>query len=160
MHLITSLLLVNRIFIKEGYVSAVLAVFEKYNLSCLLSPNDSKQNGPFIYQIFKYLDYDLTIADFKQFVIELTPLLDLYRGVRPFTYAEFYIKVFFEEDSVVLTHAARNEVIVAMNHEKGAVVMETLIPTEDKIAPIKPARQKRISVEEYSLMKTGSFALI
>lgn len=160
MHLITGLLLVNRIYIKEGYVPQVLAIFEKYNMSCLLSPNDAKQNGPFIYQIYKYVNCELTILEFKNFVTELSPMLDLYQGVRPFTFAEFYVKVHIEQDNVLLSHATRNEIVVAVDYENDVTIMETLKPLEEKIIKLKTSQQRRISYEDYRSMKETSFALI
>jgi len=150
---ITTLLLANRMLVAPGYETKILDLANKYNISMGLYSFGNYDSGPFIKGVFKKKSTILTVPEFKEYIKELVPCLDMYKGFMPFTYAEFYINVLIKTEEDKFTMPQRFEVVVFYSIEKNSYEIKSL-GKDEKIRQIKNVEtQKRINLNDIEKIK-------
>jgi hypothetical protein len=149
MNYISNIHLENRILVKEGKEHEAIDLSNKYNIPIVLGTDGNYGDGAYIERVYKKSIDVLTVSDFKSFLGEMVPLIDMYRGSKPFTFCEFTIKVIIEIGDKKIETPSRVEVAVFMNPDSAQYVIKTLDPENEKIIHLNPWQQKRITRELY-----------
>lgn len=149
MNYITHIHLENRILVGEDSEADIISLSQEHNIPVVLGTDGNYESGPFIERIYKKTECTLTIEQFQAFVKELVPLIDLYRGVKVFTYIELTMKVVIEIEGKPVHTPIRTEVAVYMDPESNIYHIQSLKPDVEKIRKLNPWQQKRITLDTY-----------
>ena len=141
---ITYLRLINRAFISYGKEKEFIDLIEKYQIAVGFCTNGAYEDGPFIDRVFKSTNSLLSIEYFKEFCGEIVHFLDMYRGVKDFTYLEFAVTI-IDDDNLV----SKKEVVVFKSTENECFKIQSLNLDKEKIRKLKKWEQKRITLEDF-----------
>lgn len=153
MNYISNIHLENRILIREDKEYDIINLSKKYNIPVVIGTDGNFDDGAYVERIYKKSSDVLTVDNFKLFINDLVPLIDMYRGSKVFTFCEFTIKVMIDLGEKKIETPSRVEVVVYMNVDNNQYIIKTLNPENEKIIHFNPWQQKRITRELYKELK-------
>lgn len=149
MNYLTHIRLENRVLVSEDKEPDIISLSQEHNIPVVIGTDGNYEPGAFIERIYKKTECTLTIEQFQAFVKELVPMIDLYRGVKVFTYMELTMKVVIEVEGKSVNTPLRTEVAVYMDPDSNIYHIQSLKPDVEKIRKLNPWQQKRITLDTY-----------
>lgn len=158
MNNITSIRLINRIFLRnDEAMLSVLKLAKHYNLCIVVGNNGGYAEGPFVSNL--YTKEPLEARAFIDFVKELLPFCDMYSGVKSYTYLETEIQYVLENQG---SYTGVTKFIAYYDYETNTACYRAIEPDDDIVRAIPIKSQSRITsthIQEASkeaMLFTGS----
>lgn len=147
MDTILYLRLINRILIKDdpSFITKIFEIANLYGLSVTICNQGIYQEGAYISQIVKDPQKSLSVQNFKSFISELIPYLDVYFGTYAYTVAEFYVKLAINKEGIQL-NPVKTEIVFYHNCSEFKVI--SLDTSINKVKVLSPKFQNRIRLPE------------
>lgn len=156
MNLIDSLQLINRILVTEtdnvnATIQEIFSLCDKYNIGAMIGNDGAYESGPYIHSLYIKRKQIIQAEEFIQFVIELTPFLDMYQGIMPFTFMEMNLKYTVKGQQLPAQWVTYYDLIA------DKPVSRSLDSGDLPIHILKPKHQKRLTKESLTSTKGEYF---